>query len=55
MLAEMWRRSGADTVIYTGAGLSTASGMGFSSVQEAALKLTRASGCRHRGLCLQSQ
>eukprot|EP00439_Symbiodinium_sp_Y106_P073709 s112_g13.t4 len=28
MLAEMWRRSGADTVIYTGAGLSTASGIG---------------------------
>ena len=26
MLADMWRRGGADTVIYTGAGLSTASG-----------------------------
>lgn len=28
LLADMWRRSGSDTVIYTGAGLSTASGIG---------------------------
>merc|ERR1711879_833014 len=28
LLAEMWRSSGRDTVIYTGAGLSTASGIG---------------------------
>lgn len=28
MLAAMWKRSGKDTVIYTGAGLSTASGIG---------------------------
>lgn len=28
LLAAMWRRSGADAVVYTGAGLSTASGIG---------------------------
>jgi len=28
LLAQMWQRSGRDTVIYTGAGLSTASGIG---------------------------
>mmetsp|Transcript_15453 Transcript_15453/g.42511 ORF Transcript_15453/g.42511 Transcript_15453/m.42511 type:complete len:353 (-) Transcript_15453:133-1191(-) len=28
LLAQMWRRSGRDTVVYTGAGLSTASGIG---------------------------
>jgi len=28
MLAQMWKRSGRDTVLYTGAGLSTASGIG---------------------------
>lgn len=28
LLAQMWRRSGRDTCIYTGAGLSTASGIG---------------------------
>jgi len=28
LLAQMWKRSGRDTVVYTGAGLSTASGIG---------------------------
>lgn len=28
LLAQMWKRSGRDTVLYTGAGLSTASGIG---------------------------
>jgi len=28
LLAQMWKRSGQDTVIYTGAGLSTAAGIG---------------------------
>jgi NAD-dependent SIR2 family protein deacetylase len=28
LLAQMWKRSGGDTVLYTGAGLSTASGIG---------------------------
>ena len=37
MLAEMWSRSGGDTVIYTGAGLSTASGREGWLKQELAL------------------